>query len=556
MTGLVVLGVHRSGTSALAGTLQRWGYEAGAAPLPPNVYNESGYFEDSNVVGFNDALLHRMGRSWSDVRLLPPAWEHQAWAPALRHEGAATLRQAYDLHKPWVLKDPRLCRVLPLWRQVFSDLKLQPGYLISLRHPLAVASSLQRRDDLPAQWACVLYAIHLLEAEQHTRGCPRAVVAYPDLVQDWRTTLRNAFRALGATQPEVSDASAQLLDEFLDPRSTHGGTTAEDWSAAGQPIGRAATLASQAHELLSRAEPFAEPRRFDELRSELGQYLGDLDPWVEAAVRGRQQRDDAVAGRERVLHFLRQGGWQPDQEVERSFGEGALSVAYWRGPADAAYSEQRAVQVPLAFSGEQQLRFVLPQESTAGLQALRWDISDRPAACEVREAWVEDPQGRPVWRWEEGASLLAHESADLKVIGPAVPTLGMRVFASGWDPYADRQLPGEVLRSMRAGWVFAVAISARIPTMALQWLRTTEEAPCEAMDPSPPGLSAELEEISSSLQAALARRDQTISQQRQQLEQARLEVVRAQAQLQLLESLFEKREASRDVPLRVDTDSP
>ena len=92
--------------------------------------------------------------------------------------------------------------------------------------------------------------------------------------------------------------------------------------------------------------------------------------------------------------------------------------------------------------------------------------------------------------------------------------------------------------------------------MALQWLRTTEEAPCEAMDPSPPGLSAELEEISSSLQAALARRDQTISLQRQQLEQARLEVVRAQAQLQLLESLFEKREASRDVPLRVDTDSP
>jgi hypothetical protein len=556
VTGLVVLGVHRSGTSALAGALQSLGFEAGAAPLPPNVYNESGYFEDSNVIGFNDALLHRMGRSWSDARMLPPAWEHQAWAPALRHEGAATLRHAYDLRKPWVLKDPRLCRVLPLWRQVFSDLKLQPGYLISLRHPLAVASSLQHRDDLPAQWACVLYAIHLLEAEQHTRGCLRAVVTYPDLVQDWRTTLRNAFQALGATQPEVSEASAQLLDEFLDPRLTHCGTTAGDWTAAGKAIGRAATLASRVYELLSRAEPFAEPHRFDELRSELSQYLEDLDPWVEAAVRGRQERDDALSGRERVLHFLRQGGWQYDQEVERWFGEGALSVAYWRGLAETEYSEQRAVRVPLAFSGEQQLRFVLPQESTSGLLALRWDISDRPAACEVRGAWVEDPQGRQVWNWEHGTSLLVHESVDLKVIGPAMPANGLLVFASGSDPYADLQLPGEVLRSMRAGWVFTVVISARIPTSALQWLRTTEESPCEAVGPFPLGLSAELEKVSSSLQAALARRDQTISQQRHQVEQARLEVVRAQAQLQLLESLLENREGTRYVPLCADTDSP
>ena len=64
MTFLVVLGMHRSGTSALTGVLSRCGFAAGKQLIPANEFNAHGYYEDVRLNICLDDLLKGMGRSW------------------------------------------------------------------------------------------------------------------------------------------------------------------------------------------------------------------------------------------------------------------------------------------------------------------------------------------------------------------------------------------------------------------------------------------------------------------------------------------------------------
>lgn len=571
MDGLIVLGMHRSGTSALTGTLQQLGFDAGKALMPPDAFNKKGYFEDACVVEGNEALLRRLGRSWSDARLLPQRWSRHQWLADVRREFAGILRAEYDLSRPWVMKDPRLCRVLPLWQQVFSDLSLQPGYVLSVRHPLAVAGSLKRRDEMPSQWALALYALHLLEAERQTRGSRRAVVSYARLLNDWQAEMTHTFQSLGTTLPKVSgEWVAQALGKFLDPGMTHGEEPAEPLEAGTAQAWTPAWIACQTHELLLRTQPFSEPELFDELWQQLCSFLGQIEPWASEAAAARLQRDEAGEQRDRMLQFLRAAGTQQDHYVNELYGRHALSVVYWRGALDDEYAEARTVQQSLVFQAEQTLRFVLPTQCPPGLTALRWDITDRPAACEVRDAWVEDPAGRRVWQWQELTSLLKRSSPDLTLVDPKGSHRGFPVFVSGQDPFAELVLPEDVLRMMGPGWAFVVVTWVALPTAALRWVRSAgPQVGASAVGEPPgtpgisadspgsteketqaPGLSLQLEEVGRSMRSVLSRRDQTIAQQRRQLELAHLDLARAEAQLDLLKTLFQKTEGPPTVTQR------
>ena len=85
-----------------------------------------------------------------------------------------------------MLKDPRICRFVPLWRAVLGRLGVAPKVVVPLRHPLEVAGSLARRDGMPEDEALLLWLRHCLEAEAATRGLPRSFLRYDDLVADWR----------------------------------------------------------------------------------------------------------------------------------------------------------------------------------------------------------------------------------------------------------------------------------------------------------------------------------------------------------------------------------
>src|SRR4029453_17390746 len=186
---LFILGMHRSGTSALTGALAKSGATAGAHLMPPTADNPEGYWECAPVVRLNDELLKRMGSRWDSVVPLSGDWLSQPAVESLRSEAAEIVAAEFGDARFAVLKDPRLCRLLPFWRDVFVAAGFAPSAVLMVRNPMEVAASLARRDQFAPEKSLALWFEHLVDAERNSRELPRATVAYDALLADAAGTL-------------------------------------------------------------------------------------------------------------------------------------------------------------------------------------------------------------------------------------------------------------------------------------------------------------------------------------------------------------------------------
>ena len=114
--------MHRSGTSAVARVLGLCGATLPRGALPPNEYNETGYWEPEAVVCLHDELLAALGSRFDDLNALPAGWHLSPLVAAYAPRLGQVLEEAYGDAPLWVIKDPRLCRLLSLWRVVLDEL--------------------------------------------------------------------------------------------------------------------------------------------------------------------------------------------------------------------------------------------------------------------------------------------------------------------------------------------------------------------------------------------------------------------------------------------------
>jgi hypothetical protein len=119
-TGTLVLGMHRSGTSATAGALAAAGFHLGDDLLEAGADNPRGYWEHAGVVAINERLLSALGRRWDDPRPMPAGWQDGEAAQSASDDIARLLARLAQDRAPWAIKDPRLCRLLPLWMDAMA----------------------------------------------------------------------------------------------------------------------------------------------------------------------------------------------------------------------------------------------------------------------------------------------------------------------------------------------------------------------------------------------------------------------------------------------------
>src|SRR2546430_7862103 len=70
----LVMGMHRSGTSAVTRVLNLLGLRLPRDLLSPAKSNELGFWEGREVVALNDNILLGLNRDWADPKPLPTAW--------------------------------------------------------------------------------------------------------------------------------------------------------------------------------------------------------------------------------------------------------------------------------------------------------------------------------------------------------------------------------------------------------------------------------------------------------------------------------------------------
>ena len=218
----MVAGSHRSGTSALARVLSLVGCDLPKHVMPPLAGdNELGYWEPETVVHAHDAFLRDIGSSWDDVAALPDGAFVSAAARELRQQLALLLHEEYGTSPLFVVKDPRISRLLPLWFAVLAELQVAPAIALAVRNPLEVAASLKARDGFTTTKSLLLWLRHTLESEQHSRGRPRSIVMYDELLRNWQGVVARVGEDLAVRWPGRSHRATVEIENFLSEQQRH-----------------------------------------------------------------------------------------------------------------------------------------------------------------------------------------------------------------------------------------------------------------------------------------------------------------------------------------------
>lgn len=188
---VAVIGMHRSGTSCLAGCLQDLGLNLGevntAAP-----HNKKGNRENPRLWPVHDAVLARVGAAWDSPPTEPVAWTRDEIA-ALK----AVLADYEAVPRPWGFKDPRATVLLDGWFEVLPDLRL----VGSFRHPLATAGSLAARNGYETDRSVAIWAGYNAAMLDWRQRIPFAVIDYDDPAYEAKVRAAAADLGLDATTP-------------------------------------------------------------------------------------------------------------------------------------------------------------------------------------------------------------------------------------------------------------------------------------------------------------------------------------------------------------------
>lgn len=197
---IFILGMHRSGTSALSGGLASAGIWFGDDLLGPETgVNDKGFWEHRELVRINEALLHAYGLHWYTPRpaerLIPllqqPEQAGELWQSALAWaQGLLSGRACV------AIKDPRLCVLAPFWQAVFERLGAKVSAVHLLRHPAEVQSSLFRRDAIQPDHANSLWLEHVVSAAAFCHSLSAThTCSYDRLMQAPDVTVRAILEA-------------------------------------------------------------------------------------------------------------------------------------------------------------------------------------------------------------------------------------------------------------------------------------------------------------------------------------------------------------------------
>ncbi|KAF1719075.1 hypothetical protein [Pseudoxanthomonas wuyuanensis] len=296
---ILVLGMHRSGTSALGGALARLGVTSPRTKLPPASDNPKGFWESAELLKFNDQILSASGSRWNDWGKLNEDWHRSLLADEFVERLRPVFHHEFGDAPLVFIKDPRICRFAPFWLRALDALGYRSKVLIPLRSPLEVADSLAARNGFGRTYSLLLWLRHVLEAEASTRNIPRAFVHYTHLLQDCKEEMKRISERLAIVWPRWSLTALSELETYLtnDLRHQHGNLELSSES----PLGRWVSLTVGALDKLSHAES-------DEARAVLDQVRFEFDTGADifgvAARENERRLDGGIGARDQKIAAL------------------------------------------------------------------------------------------------------------------------------------------------------------------------------------------------------------------------------------------------------------
>jgi len=191
-TAYFILGMHRSGTSALGGVLNIMGLEFGSDLMKANQANSKGYFENNFVYILNEKILSESNSSWDDYHFNINKISKDKKKIYIE-EAKAIIKKEFRYSKSFVIKDPRICLLFPLWETACLELGIKIKIIIPFRNPMEVASSLRKRNSLSIEKSLILWTHHFLSAEYYSKNYNRLFISFDHLLEDTKKVVDRLY---------------------------------------------------------------------------------------------------------------------------------------------------------------------------------------------------------------------------------------------------------------------------------------------------------------------------------------------------------------------------
>jgi len=267
---IVIIGMQRSGTSALSGALQKLGVYFGQQEMlyPPDANNPKGFFEHRRATMLNLRCLEAFQMHPTSFDPLPPDWKEHPEAESLRSELKRFIKEEFSKGGLWGIKQPLTSLVLPLYNDVFEELGLSPQYVLCVRNPLESMNSESRLDFGEAyrvmaslgKMAVGSWLRYTLGSFADATGHPLDVVGYENMLADPRSQLEAVVRR----QPDWSPSAEQWESAVGSVQSglRHNRSTPDDLNAFPGIVRKTYDTVLHLGPSDSREELFALPREF------------------------------------------------------------------------------------------------------------------------------------------------------------------------------------------------------------------------------------------------------------------------------------------------------
>jgi hypothetical protein len=210
-----VLGMHRSGTSALTGMLVHAGFSAPKGLMPATSRNPKGYWESTRAMRENEALLKSLSSHWSTTAKLPAHWTYteqaRLWRKLLLN---CFIEDFVDSHHP-IIKDPRLCILIEGLKPWLESDLIDPSFIIAIRDPCEVAKSLKKAENIGISRGLYLWIEYNLKAIRETFEYERRIVDYSLLLENPSIALNFCYELL-TPNPNSYTTTSDPTD-FIEP---------------------------------------------------------------------------------------------------------------------------------------------------------------------------------------------------------------------------------------------------------------------------------------------------------------------------------------------------
>ncbi len=216
---MIVLGMHRSGTSLITRLLHEMGAFVGdeSELLPKMDCNAEGFWERQDVHDVNEAALASMRATW-DAPLNAIDGQLSDRGKGEFEYNAEAVVEKLNQHTLWVIKDPRMSLLFRFWQPLLDS----PVSVVSWRHPLEVAASLKTRDGLPFVYGLALWELYMVKALQSVQNIPYCLISYSDLMRTPITTIEKLCQdVVDMGGKSVSELSRKQIDSIINPSLKH-----------------------------------------------------------------------------------------------------------------------------------------------------------------------------------------------------------------------------------------------------------------------------------------------------------------------------------------------